>query len=120
MSSTLALVPLCPTCTWRQKMTGIRLWVDDIRPAPAGWQHAHTFEETAAYIKDAEIDEISLDHDLGDSAVPERIGYILALLIAEHADAGLSVPNRISVHSANPVGRERILGLIKRYLPSAL
>ena len=27
-------------------MTGIKLWLDDVRPAPEGWVHAKTAAET--------------------------------------------------------------------------
>ena len=96
----------------------MKLWVDDLRPAPAGWTWAKSFQEAVDLIESGAVDEISLDHDLGDQGTPERTGYDVALVLAERAVNGLAVPAIASVHSANPVGRERILGVLTRYLPA--
>lgn len=98
-------------------MGGLCLWVDDLRPAPEGWHHAKSFDEAIKVILGEDVDEISLDHDLGDTQVPERTGYTIVVLLAERVASGLPIPRRIHVHSANPVGRERIIGVIRRYMP---
>jgi hypothetical protein len=43
----------------------MKLWLDDRRPAPAGWTRAHTVAEAQAYLQTGGVDEASLDHDLG-------------------------------------------------------
>ena len=48
----------------------MKLWLDDVRPAPQGWTLARTAAEAIDLLKVAlnigdEIEEISLDHDLG-------------------------------------------------------
>lgn len=40
-----------------------RLFVDDRRPAPAGWLQARTARAAIAYLKRGGIEELSLDHD---------------------------------------------------------
>jgi hypothetical protein len=46
-------------------------------------------------------------------------GYEVALHLAQRAFEGKPVPDLVRVHSANPVGRERIEGVIRRYLPDS-
>lgn len=48
----------------------MKLWLDDVRPAPEGWTRAYTAAEAIDLLKIAlnvgdELDDISLDHDLG-------------------------------------------------------
>ena len=53
----------------------IKLWVDDIRPAPAGYYWAKSVHEAKIYCCQhlspghiLKIDEFNLDHDAGDYA----------------------------------------------------
>jgi hypothetical protein len=46
-------------------------------------------------------------------------GYDVALHLAQLAYHGKRVPDVVRVHSANPVGRGRIEGVIRRYLPQS-
>lgn len=88
----------------------MRLWVDDERPAPRGWYHARTAEE-AIFLLDAEkIEEISLDHDLGDrDHDPEWTGYTVLLHIESKVvwDINYSAPV-ISIHTANEGVRRKM------------
>jgi len=43
----------------------MRLWLDDLRPPPPGWEWAKTVEEAILIIESGEVVEASLDHDLG-------------------------------------------------------
>lgn len=43
----------------------MKLWLDDIRPAPEGWHWAKTLAEAKEAVLNNEIEEMSLDHDLG-------------------------------------------------------
>lgn len=86
----------------------MRVWFDDARPMPAGYdRHARSAQEAILLLQSGQVDYISLDHDLGSEGSHDS-GYQVALWIEEQADA-----NRIRVpawgcHSANPVGRQRI------------
>jgi hypothetical protein len=44
----------------------MKVWLDDIRPAPQGWIRVRSYQEAVALIQDQgeRITEISLDHDL--------------------------------------------------------
>jgi hypothetical protein len=97
----------------------MKLWLDDLRPAPEGWTWAKTALEAIRLIDAGGVDAISLDHDLGDTGIPEMTGYDVALHLAQRAFEGKPVPDLVRVHSANPVGRERIKGVIRRYLPDS-
>lgn len=102
----------------------MRLWVDDLRIEPEGWTRARTFSEARAAIEacfdgGGDLEWISLDHDLGDFTGPggrEMTGGDVALLLAERAFHGGSVPGRLSVHSSNPPGRQAILSVFERHL----
>ena len=91
----------------------IRLWVDDIRPAPGGFISCRSYKEAITAFEmftvrdNMEIELISLDHDLGE----RKSGYDIAKYIVEH-----QIPiDFYSVHSMNPVGRENIVQLLNHY-----
>lgn len=115
----------------------MRLWLDDVRPAPSGWTHVKTVEEAWTLIQSGVIESASLDHDLGacENCIKERLesggytkevtaqgincnhmktGYDLVKLMAEHE----VWPKEIFVHSANPVGRANMQATIARYKPA--
>jgi hypothetical protein len=90
----------------------IRVWLDDIRPAPAGWTRAYTAREAIALLAAGDVVEISLDHDLGDEATCGS-GYEVACWIEEAvALRGFEAPT-ILIHSKNVVGRERMFRAIE-------
>ena len=92
----------------------MKLWVDDVRPAPNGYEWIKTTEGAIDRIKHLgrcgiEIELLDLDHDAGDFA--EFGGdYIKILDFLERVM--ISIPSRI--HSMNPVGRENMRTIIKR------
>jgi len=95
----------------------MKLWIDDIRPAPQGWRWAKTFAQAIEILQTQPISTVSFDHDLADGEGDDgKTGYHIALWLAERAFHGILVPETYYVHSANAVGRERIQGVIDRYL----
>jgi hypothetical protein len=100
---------------YKQSHTGItRLWLDDIRPMPAGYNsHAITAQDAIAVLQGGSVEAISLDHDLG-SELGAGDGYQVAKYIEEHAYSGdlKRIPD-IKIHSANPVGAQNMLAAIK-------
>jgi hypothetical protein len=48
---------------------GIRIWLDDLRPAPKNWIWVKTAQDTINLLNTNEVCEISLDHDLGDVGI---------------------------------------------------
>jgi hypothetical protein len=95
-----------------------RLFIDDCRePATDGWVIARTSADAIKLLETHGCPfEISFDHDLGgdDTAM-----VFVKRLIGLDLDSGSRfIPNDFtySVHSANPVGRENIAGLLGGYL----
>lgn len=83
----------------------MRIWLDDLRPAPDGFIHVKNLAEFRDLIASNadEIEMMSFDHDLGDG---EADGYQISKWFAEnHLDRW---PLEIKVHSANPPGAANI------------
>jgi len=91
----------------------MKLWVDDIRVPPEGWLWAKTAREAIDILASLEIDEVSLDHDLGEPIEVVGSGYEVACFLEERAVNGLAVPSVIRIHSANPVGRQQMTAAIE-------
>ena len=84
----------------------MKVFLDDLRQTPEGWTHVYWPDEAIALLKTGKVDEISLDHDLGDD---ERgTGYDIILWIEEAVATEGFVPPKISVHSANSAARARM------------
>ena len=84
---------------------GFRIWLDDIRPMPEGFNFwAKTVDDAKAKILCQKVDMISFDHDLGQ----KETGYDLAKFIENMAAYHNIDPITWQVHSANPVGRKNI------------
>ena len=102
----------------------IKLWLDDVREAPEGWVWAKNARDALWIVTDPNVcvTEMSLDHDLGDDS--HGTGYdflnriadltMLAGIHGESSDDGLTF-GKISIHSANPVGRANMEALIEGY-----
>jgi hypothetical protein len=90
----------------------MRVWLDDVRPAPDGWVHVRTPEEAINRLKTGEVEEISFDHDLGLDDYEdgrERTGYRVLLWIEEEMHLRVVKPPNMRVHSGNVPGHERLL-----------
>lgn len=92
-----------------ERANPVRLWVDDLRPAPEGWKWAKTSADAIEMLDDKYVVELSLDHDLGGDDTTRPI----VLWMCETR----IWPDIIRVHSANPVGVEWLVGMIDRYGP---
>lgn len=101
----------------------MKLWLDDIREpwrhGCIGWEWAKTADEAIALLKTGRITEASLDHDLSEAATMgqagpnERTGYTVVCFMEE---SGIWPEGGVTVHSMNPVGRQRMVeALIRHY-----
>ena len=63
----------------------MKIWLDDIRPAPNGYVHCHSVNEVIELIKTTKepIELLDLDHDLGDYAFDGGDGIKLLDFLAE-------------------------------------
>ena len=83
----------------------MRVFLDDVRPAPEGWTLVRWPSEVIALLERGEVEELSLYHDLGDETIT---GYdVLVWLEEAVATRGFKAP-AVVVHSANVVGRKRM------------
>ncbi len=95
----------------------MKIWVDDIRPVPRGYEGTKSVDETIQLIeeleeKGEEIELIDLDHDLGDYAI---YGGDAIKILDYLAERETYYP--IEIHTANPVGRANMERMIERYWP---
>jgi hypothetical protein len=106
-----------------------KLWLDDVRKPPFGWEWAKTYEEAVKILQGGDVSLCSLDHDLGEEhyvhlqdphGYEENLkkttlatGYHVALYMAEQ---GIHPPF-VWVHSMNPTGAEAICSLLNRTRP---
>lgn len=99
----------------------MKLWIDDLRPAPAGYTWVKTVNDAKWYIESAEdveeifpadtpvIKLIDIDHDAGDF-VSNGGDYIKLLDWLE--ETGRNYPIRL--HSMNPVGVQNMRVIINK------
>ena len=93
----------------------MKLWVDDVRPAPNGYFLVKTVQNAKDLImlmeefNTAPIELIDIDHDAGDYA-HDGGDYIKLLDWLE--ETGRNYP--IHIHSMNPVGVENMRRIIQR------
>ena len=101
----------------------MKLWIDDVRPAPEGYVWCRSVNSAIREIEcneilfnaapfsfvDSRIELIDIDHDAGDYS-KHGGDYIKILDWLE--ETGRNYPIRI--HSMNPVGRENMRAIIKR------
>ena len=119
-------------------MEKVRIYLDDIRtPLETDWIICRNYEEFVQKVSDTgleNIELISLDHDLGQTAIREyfkntsknyvidynniheKTGYDCAKWIVNKSmEEDIDLPT-ITVHSANPVGSANMMGYINNYL----
>jgi len=92
-----------------------KLYLDDLRPTPSGFERVYDYEEFTEFISQNGLpDFISFDHDLG----LEKTGYDCAKWLVEFClDKNLILPE-FQVHSQNPVGKENIEALLNNFKKS--
>lgn len=117
-------------------MSKSRIYLDDIRtPIDEGWEVVRDYEQfvsTVMYIGLENIELISLDHDLGDTAmkewhtnvyhnytlnydnITEKTGMDCAKWLVGQWMNGQQVVD-VFTHSANAIGSANIMGYINNY-----
>jgi len=114
----------------------MKLWVDDIRPAPdKSWTVVRTVTSAinALYHFSSEISEISLDHDIShyenlDETDVDQKTYACAETFLPVAIAiglirnqgmyliwGVKWEPKVTIHSSNPDGGENMQGILAEY-----
>ena len=116
----------------------IRIYLDDVRtPKDEDWVVVRNYEQFVEVVNQyglGDIEVVSLDHDLGDTAmeeyfnnvspnytldysnIKEKTGLDAAkYLIAQSMKNNIPLP-QVYVHSANPIGSANIMGYVNNYL----
>lgn len=89
----------------------MKIFLDDVRDTPIGYTRAYWPQEVATLIDQVgieSIEEISLDHDLGDDI--RGTGYDVVTYIEEMVffDKSIKSVPKIVVHSANSSARQKM------------
>jgi len=111
---------------------GLKLWIDDIRPAPEGWHLAKTNTEAIRILDTMEVDEVSIDHDVSHQIMMEgpcgsivsrpypcgetfeATARFLALFLRRRAESDYAGPRmNITIHTANPEGGRKIAQILR-------
>lgn len=95
----------------------MKVYLDDERETPEGWVRVYWPEEAIELLKSGNVNEISLDHDLGDDE--HGTGYDVVLWIEEAVIVNGFKPPVIKVHSANSSARYKMELGIKNINESA-
>ena len=91
----------------------IKLFLDDCRKCPKGYNQVFTAEQAIIFLKAFDVSHISLDHDLGP--IEAGTGYDVACYIeTEHAIHGKFANLKWRIHSSNPVGRQRMAAALRK------
>lgn len=93
----------------------MKIWLDDVRPVPQGFVLAKSVNQAKSLILNAEqkgesIELIDCDHDLGDYFNDGGDGIKLLDWLCERQTF-----YPIALHTANPVGKENMERVIKRF-----
>ena len=90
----------------------MKIWLDDLRPAPEGYTWCKSVNEAKRIIVSAEesISVIDCDHDLGDFA---NQGGDAIKLLDWLTERETFYP--VEIHTANPVGRANMESVLARY-----
>ncbi|WP_180140139.1 cyclic-phosphate processing receiver domain-containing protein [Desulfoluna butyratoxydans] len=92
----------------------MKVYLDDERETPRDWKRVYWPEEAIELLKTGKVEEISLDHDLGDD--DHGTGYDVILWIEEAVYTTDFQAPVIKVHSANPSAREKMESGIRSIL----
>ena len=95
----------------------MKLWVDDIRPAPEGWCQAYSANAAKEMILAnwENIEILSIDYDSGDynKFGGDYINILKWLEEEEHKANKKIVTFPIQIHSMNPVGVQNMRNIIQ-------
>ncbi|MCJ7713025.1 hypothetical protein MUO66_01000 [Candidatus Bathyarchaeota archaeon] len=84
----------------------MKVYLDDKRETPEGWIRVYWPKEAIDILKQGSVEEISLDHDLGDDQ--RGTGYDVIKWIEEQVITNNFKPPKIKIHTANCSAREKM------------
>ena len=89
----------------------IKVYLDDMRTPPEGWVLVKTAREAIELLMTNDVEEISLDHDLGEEE--NGSGYDVINWLEKEVYENNFIPPVIHIHTANPVARERMEAAVR-------
>lgn len=101
----------------------MRLYLDDYRKQPEGWERAFTAKQAKEILHDGLVKYASLDHDLegthhwydeNGEFVEYESGHDVVKFMVEH---DIWPEEGLRIHTDNVVGRENMMSLIDEYGP---
>lgn len=104
-----------------ERRAHLKLWIDDIRTLPGGYTGWDDWALTSTHAinllrarkeQGVTYEEVSFDHDLGGDDTSRRV---MTWMIENDC-----WPRHIHVHTANPVGRDWLVGTARRYAPDGV
>lgn len=81
----------------------MKIFLDDLRTTPKGWIGVKWPSEVIEYLKTNQVEELSLDHDLGDDN--KGTGYDVILWIEKEVYLNNFIPPIIYIHTSNSSAR---------------
>jgi len=95
----------------------MKIWLDDLRDAPNdSWTVARTVQDAFDLLLDncGFVEEVSLDHDLGETDILTGYDFVNILegMVGTGEMRSVILPDKFSIHSANPVGRKNMQAAI--------
>lgn len=102
----------------------MKLFVDDIRPAPEGWQQARTVTDAIRFLArfGEQVDEISLDHDISYAVEvagtqrpfpsPENFTAVAYYMVEFYYEVSMDKRPEVIIHTANPVGAKELSDIL--------
>ena len=90
----------------------MKIWLDDVRPAPDGYIWCHSVNEAKRLISKNpdSVTMVDLDHDLGDFAGDGGDGICLLDFLVEK-----NLFYKISLHTMNYVAMKNMIRILKRH-----
>jgi len=95
----------------------MRLFVDDLRPAPGDWVLAKTITRAITILSTMKVSEVSLDHDIIFNTEQEdftAVAWFIVNMPREYR------PKTVYVHTANPNGADRLFAILKEEVDEVL
>jgi len=100
----------------------MKLYLDDVRDTPEGWERSYTAAECIERLAMGGVTVLSLDHDLAEEhytslevteewtcSLDARTGYAVVLWLEEQVrDNPTFAMPKVHLHTMNPVGREHM------------
>lgn len=87
----------------------MKLFLDDIRRAPAGFDCVRTYEDCIFLLGTREYEFVSLDYSLGE--------YFTGLDVLKWMVENHRFPPKLNVHSTHSYGRAQMCSYIQTYFP---